>query len=293
MLVSEDFAGDITKADYVLHNFVCRRDVYNFGDSLLYPIRGLDARECVNKRRKTWNRDALLGAIVAIKNKEIGYLKASREFGVPKSTLELYCKLNSPIEEAVEKQLGREAVLPPELEEELTNYCLEWFDHFLLYTKPREDDPAVLILDGHFSYTRNLDVIKKARETNVATVCLPPHSTHKLQPLDLTFMAPFKTYYCQQVESWVKNSRGRIVSAYQISMLMGQAFQKAATMEVYYDFAIHEKHETELRNLDILLPSTSRNSDNADVVEEESSNAYLQINKARQGTIHKKIILNQ
>ncbi|KAK9701606.1 DDE superfamily endonuclease [Popillia japonica] len=77
----------------------------------------------------------------------------------------------------------------------------EWFDHFLHYAKPREDDPAVLILDGHFSHTRNLDVIKKARENNIAIVCLPPHSTHKLQPLDLTFMAPFKTYYCQQIES--------------------------------------------------------------------------------------------
>ncbi|KAK9737710.1 DDE superfamily endonuclease [Popillia japonica] len=44
MLVSEDFAGDITKAGCVLHNFVRRRDGHNFGDSLTNPIRGLDAR---------------------------------------------------------------------------------------------------------------------------------------------------------------------------------------------------------------------------------------------------------
>ncbi|KAK9687367.1 DDE superfamily endonuclease [Popillia japonica] len=44
MLVSENFAGDITKAACVLHNFVRRRDGYNFGDSLTNPIRGLDAR---------------------------------------------------------------------------------------------------------------------------------------------------------------------------------------------------------------------------------------------------------
>ncbi|KAI4472077.1 oligopeptide transporter-related [Holotrichia oblita] len=50
-----------------------------------------------------------------------------------------------------------------------------------------------------------------------------------------------------------------------------------------YDLAIHEKHETELGNLDIISPSTSRNLDNADVVEEESSNAYLQ-RKRRSGS---------
>ena len=37
----------------------------------------------------------------------------------------------------------------------------EWFDHFLLHTKPSEHDPVLLILDGHNSHTRNLDFLKK------------------------------------------------------------------------------------------------------------------------------------
>ncbi|KAK9686017.1 DDE superfamily endonuclease [Popillia japonica] len=45
MLVSEDFAGDTTKAACVLYNFVRRRDGCNFDDSLTNSIRGLDARD--------------------------------------------------------------------------------------------------------------------------------------------------------------------------------------------------------------------------------------------------------
>jgi len=56
------------------------------------------------------------------------------------------------------------------------------------------DDPVLLIVDGHYSYTKNLDVADKAREHSVAIVSLPPHSMHKMQPLDVGFMNPLKLY---------------------------------------------------------------------------------------------------
>jgi hypothetical protein len=51
-------------------------------------------------------------------------------------------------------------------------------DHFLVYTTPTLDDPALLIVDGRDARTRNLEVIERAKENAVTTVCLPPHSTH-------------------------------------------------------------------------------------------------------------------
>ncbi|GLV33318.1 hypothetical protein CBL_11757 [Carabus blaptoides fortunei] len=38
----------------------------------------------------------------------------------------------------------------------------EWFDHILHHVKPTAEDSALLILDGHLSYTKNLNVIEKA-----------------------------------------------------------------------------------------------------------------------------------
>ena len=72
---------------------------------------------------------------------------------------------------------------------------LDWFDNIASVTKPSASDPVLLIVDGHASHTRNLHLIVKARECHVAIFCLPPHSTHKLQSLDKTFMPPLEHYY--------------------------------------------------------------------------------------------------
>ncbi|GLV46263.1 hypothetical protein CBL_12340 [Carabus blaptoides fortunei] len=70
----------------------------------------------------------------------------------------------------------------------------EWFDHFLHHVKPTAEDPALLILDGHLSHTKNVNVIEKARSNFVTMLCLPPHTTHKLQPLDLSFIIFNESY---------------------------------------------------------------------------------------------------
>lgn len=108
-----------------------------------------------------------------------------------------------------------------------------WFKHFINYTKPSAEDPVILVLDGHYSHTRNLDVILHARESHVTIVCLPPHCSHRLQPLDVAFMRPFKGYYNEEVRTWLANHRDpvRPLTHYQISSLIGKAFAKAATME--------------------------------------------------------------
>jgi hypothetical protein len=53
----------------------------------------------------------------------------------------------------------------------------QWFKHFVRYVKPSKEDPVILTLDGHYSHTRNIEVIDFAPENGVIIVCLPPHST--------------------------------------------------------------------------------------------------------------------
>ena len=108
-------------------------------------------------------------------------------------------------------------------------FC-QWMKHFASFVKPTAEDPVVLIMDGHYSHTRNLEVINFARENHIIMVCLPPHSTHKMQPLDIAFMKPFKTFYNQETEKWISRNEGRAVTQYEISELMGKAYIRAATM---------------------------------------------------------------
>jgi hypothetical protein len=37
-----------------------------------------------------------------------------------------------------------------------------WFLHFIKHTKLTKEDPVILVLDGHYSHTRNLEVITLA-----------------------------------------------------------------------------------------------------------------------------------
>lgn len=109
----------------------------------------------------------------------------------------------------------------------------KWFRHFVSITKPSAEDPVLLLLDGHYSHSRNLDVIEYAREHHVVIVCLPPHSSHKLQPLDLSFMHPLKTFYNNEIRKWLANHNNpvRPVTQYQVSELFGRAYARAATLE--------------------------------------------------------------
>lgn len=108
-------------------------------------------------------------------------------------------------------------------------FCPTWFDHFLKHAKPTAKDPVLLILDGHASHTKNLLLLERARKSFVHILCIPPHTSHRLQPLDVSFMFPLSTFYTQECELWLRNHPGRPITIRQVGRLFGNAYLKAAT----------------------------------------------------------------
>jgi hypothetical protein len=107
------------------------------------------------------------------------------------------------------------------------------FDHFLKFVKPNPEEPVLLVIDGHYTHTRNVEVIEKARKNHIAIVCLPPHTSHRMQPLDVGSCFHQKhTYYWQEVETWLANNPNRVVTPYLVSKLFVLAYKKAVTMEI-------------------------------------------------------------
>ncbi|XP_049867446.1 uncharacterized protein LOC126367763 [Pectinophora gossypiella] len=111
-----------------------------------------------------------------------------------------------------------------------TKIFFDWFKSFVQFAQPTKEKPILLLLDGHSSHTKNIDLIDYARENNVILLCTPPHCTHKLQPLDVSFMRPLSTYYSAEVKKWLRDHPGRVVTPYQVAKLFGQAYLTAATM---------------------------------------------------------------
>lgn len=108
---------------------------------------------------------------------------------------------------------------------------LEWLEHFIKFAHPTKEDPVILILDGHVSHTKNLKAILRAREAGVVMISLPPHCTHRLQPLDVSFFGPFKVYYNEAIRSWMRCHVGRPVTTWQVAELLNTAYRKAASVQ--------------------------------------------------------------
>ncbi len=74
--------------------------------------------------------------------------------------------------------------------------ALRWLtDHFESLTRPAfPSTKRLLILDGHYSH-KSWEFLNFCREHQIVVLCLPPHTTHKLQPLDVGCFQPLKHHY--------------------------------------------------------------------------------------------------
>ena len=87
----------------------------------------------------------------------------------------------------------------------------------------------LLLLDGHSSPIKNLDVIDLAKTNGVIILCFPPHCTHRIQPLDVAFMKPLSHFYTETVMEWQR--LGRKTTLKDVFKLFGRVWQRAAKIE--------------------------------------------------------------
>ncbi|KAF0705195.1 tigger transposable element-derived protein 6-like, partial [Aphis craccivora] len=111
------------------------------------------------------------------------------------------------------------------------NFIL-YLNHFVKYAKPSVDNPILLILDNHASHRslESLEAITFCRLNFITMLGFPPHTTHKLQPLDVAFFGPLKSYYNQVCDNFMVSHAGHIITEALIGQLFGEAYSKAATL---------------------------------------------------------------
>ncbi|KAJ6255929.1 hypothetical protein Dda_9219 [Drechslerella dactyloides] len=102
--------------------------------------------------------------------------------------------------------------------------ALQWLEHFNKFTARRcKSDYRLLVLDGHESH-HSAAFELYCQEHKIITVCMPPHSSHLLQPLDIGCFGPLKQAYSREVEALM---RAHINHISKLEFLSG--FHKAHT----------------------------------------------------------------
>ena len=94
-----------------------------------------------------------------------------------------------------------------------------WFQQFIHWIP--QVRPVLLIQDGHCSHV--------SIELAFNSLCLPPHTTHFLQPLDVGVFKTFKAVFSRACHKHVMERPGRVVTAEILASLVGEAWSLSVT----------------------------------------------------------------
>ena len=126
--------------------------------------------------------------------------------------------------------------------------CKAWFlKQFLPHAKKHSDPdfPIVLLHDGHGSHL-TVDMIDPAMVENTELVCLPEHTTHRLQPCDVGAFGPLKREWNKRVEAYLARTGEtlpikEVVREYMAARCV--AFKATTIKNAFYKSGIKENED--------------------------------------------------
>ncbi|XP_071381368.1 uncharacterized protein [Centroberyx affinis] len=100
----------------------------------------------------------------------------------------------------------------------------KWFvGHFLKFAA--QERPLLLIMDGHQSHL-DPELVRAAQREGVILLCLPPHTSHILQPLDVSFFGPLKADFSGLTGDLSAVSHSFLVSKKEFSRVLRDSYQR-------------------------------------------------------------------
>ncbi|KIO17068.1 hypothetical protein M407DRAFT_41553, partial [Tulasnella calospora MUT 4182] len=100
-------------------------------------------------------------------------------------------------------------------------------------TKEKADKVRILFVDGHASHC-TLAFLDFAAEHNIVIISYPPHTTHKLQGLDVACFGPLKVFWAQEQDKWERER--------------GEPLRKEDFLQAYHHAATRAFTESNIRS---------------------------------------------
>ena len=103
---------------------------------------------------------------------------------------------------------------------------IQFMYHFIENVCPSKSAPVLLLLDNYYAHL-SIEALNLAKDKGVVCLSFPPHTTHKLQPLDVSIYGPLKKYIAASQDAWMKNHPGSVVSIYDLPAILSEALPRA------------------------------------------------------------------
>ena len=103
---------------------------------------------------------------------------------------------------------------------------IEYLNHVIHHTRCSKEHKILLILDNHESHI-TLQAVDLAKENGIVMLTLPPHTSHRLQPLDRSVYGPFKKAYNRAMDAWMRSNPGKTITIYEIPAIVNDAHMSA------------------------------------------------------------------
>ena len=104
-----------------------------------------------------------------------------------------------------------------------------YIQHFHEFTRSSPENPCLLVMDNHVSHT-SLSVINFCRANGIVLLTIPPHTSHRLQPLDRTVFGPLKNYVNESCADKMRSQAGRPLTIYDIPAVVQEAMPRAVSI---------------------------------------------------------------
>lgn len=106
------------------------------------------------------------------------------------------------------------------------DHFVQFLQFFQSQVRASVDAPMLLILVNHESHL-SIAGLEFCKANGIILLSLPPHCSHKMQPLDRTVFGPLKKSVHAQCDSWMSSHPGRSMTIYDIPGIVAKSLPVA------------------------------------------------------------------
>ena len=100
---------------------------------------------------------------------------------------------------------------------------LLFLNHFDQFRTKVDGQKSFLFVDGHSSHLF-LEVVDFCLDKNIELICIPPHTSHRLQPMDTHFNKRLKQLWCENLRSFLCSHDQIILTKWDFGKIFSQSW---------------------------------------------------------------------